>query len=84
MIALKGHYDGKVIVPEGPVNLPAGERLLITLRLMRKRKGSKKQSALQWMADNAVADDRLPSDLAHEHDHYLYGTPKKGKPKNDI
>ncbi len=81
MIALKGHYDGKVIVPEGPVDLPAGEPLLITLKLMRKRKRSKKRSALQWMVDNSVADDGLAPDLAHEHDHYLYGTPKKGKPK---
>ena len=81
MIALKGHYDGKVIVPEGPVDLPTGEPLLITLKLMRKRKRSKKRSALQWMVDNSVAHDGLPPDLAHEHDHYLYGTPKKGKPK---
>jgi hypothetical protein len=21
--------------------------------------------------------DKLPTDLAHNHDHYLYGTPKK-------
>ncbi len=47
MIALKGHYDGKVIVPEGPVDLPTGEPLLITLKLMRKRKRPKRQSALQ-------------------------------------
>jgi hypothetical protein len=33
--------------------------------------------ALQWLADNAV-DDELPSDLSAEHDHYLYGTPKRG------
>ena len=81
MIALKGHYDGKVIVPEGPVDLPTGEPLLITLKLMRKGKRTKRKSALQWMVDNSVADDGLPADLAHEHDHYLYGTPKKGKPK---
>jgi hypothetical protein len=49
--------------------------------LLGKPKKSKKQSALQWMADNAVADDGLPPDLAHEHDHYLYGTPRKEKPK---
>lgn len=24
MVAIKGHFDGKVIVPDDPVNLPAG------------------------------------------------------------
>jgi hypothetical protein len=33
--------------------------------------------ALQWLAENAV-DDELPSDLSAQHDHYLYGTPKRG------
>lgn len=26
MVAIKGHFDGKVIVPDVPVNLPAGRR----------------------------------------------------------
>jgi hypothetical protein len=81
MIALKGHYDGKVIVPDEPVDLPTGEPLIITLKLIRKPKKSKRKSVLEWMEENAVADDGFPPDLAHEHDHYLYGTPKKGKPK---
>lgn len=34
-------------------------------------------SALQWLVDNTV-DDELPSDLSAQHDHYLYGTPKRG------
>ncbi len=81
MIALKGHFDGKVIVPDEPLNLPVGEKLQITLKRARKSKKSKRQSALQWMADHALADDGSAADLAHEHDHYLYGTPKKGHPK---
>jgi hypothetical protein len=34
------------------------------------------QSALQWLAENAV-EDELPRDLSAQHDHYLYGTPKR-------
>lgn len=34
-------------------------------------------SALVWIAANAVENDALPTDLADEHDHYLYGRPKK-------
>lgn len=26
MVAIKGHFDGKVIVPDVPVNLPTGRR----------------------------------------------------------
>ncbi len=29
MVAFKGHFDGKVIVPDEPVNLRPNERLLI-------------------------------------------------------
>lgn len=30
------------------------------------------------LGSGAVEDD-LPADLAREHDHYLYGTPKRGR-----
>lgn len=29
MVAITGHFDGKVIVPDEPVNLPPGQRLLL-------------------------------------------------------
>jgi hypothetical protein len=35
------------------------------------------QSALQWLAENAV-EDELPGDLSAKHDPYLYRTPKRG------
>lgn len=28
MMAIRGHYDGKVIVPSGPVDLPRGTELV--------------------------------------------------------
>lgn len=34
-------------------------------------------SALRWLAENSVDDESLPADLGYQHDHYLYGTPKK-------
>ena len=33
------------------------------------------ESALAWLAANAVENDALPADLADQHDHYLYGCP---------
>ena len=31
------------------------------------------ESALTWIAANAVDSEALPTDLADRHDHYLYG-----------
>jgi hypothetical protein len=38
--------------------------------------GSPPQPALVWLAENAIGDE-LPLDLSAEHDHYLYGAPKR-------
>jgi hypothetical protein len=39
--------------------------------------GETEESALAWIAANAVDSDALPTDLADQHDHYLCGRPKK-------
>ena len=80
MVAVKAHFDGKVIVPDEPVDLPKDQPLIVQVRLAPVSRRSKKLSALDWLADNAVADDSLPTDLSYQHDHYLYGTPKKQEP----
>jgi hypothetical protein len=91
MIEVKAHYDGKVIVLDEPVKLPKGRKLLVQIvvvnaikkpasKTARKPSGKrtkKRISVFDWLAENAVADDDLPPDLGHQHDHYLYGTPKK-------
>ena len=35
-------------------------------------------SALAWLAADASDRKAVPADLAHQHDHYLYGTPERG------
>jgi hypothetical protein len=75
MIALKAHYDGKVIIPDEPVNLPKDEALVVHIEVAGD--GKKGRSVLEWMDQLEVDDASLPADLAHQHDHYLYGTPKK-------
>ncbi len=35
-------------------------------------------SLLEWIKENGIDDPSLPPDFAHEHEHYLYGTPKQG------
>jgi hypothetical protein len=80
MIAVKAYFDGKVIVPDEPVHLPKDQPLIVEIRLFRPAGKSKKKSALAWIAENAVADDSLPSDYSSELDHYLYGTLRKNPP----
>ena len=80
MIDFSAHFDGKVIVQEQAVDLPRDRSFVVHVEAFGgtgPAAESSPQSALQWLAENAV-DDELPSDLSAQHDHYLYGTPRRG------
>ncbi|MGD1073712.1 MAG: hypothetical protein ABSB15_26680 [Bryobacteraceae bacterium] len=80
MIDFNAHFDGKVIVPEQTVDLPRDRSFLVHVEAPRganPQVTGSPQSALQWLAENAV-DDELPVDHSAQHDHYLYGTPRRG------
>jgi len=80
MIHFNARFDGEVIGPEQAVNLPLDRSFVVHVEPLSEAGGTLKdspQSALQWLAENAV-DDELPVDLSAQHDHYLYGTPKRG------
>jgi hypothetical protein len=49
------------------------------LRLSRKAEKQKPvpKSLLSDLAEYAIASDDLPTDLAEQHEHYLYGLPRK-------
>jgi hypothetical protein len=78
MIAVQAHFDGKVIVPDEPVELPKGQAL--TIHIAVEPEGGWK-SVLDWIVANRVDDPNLSTDLSYQHDHYLYGTPKKKPPR---
>jgi hypothetical protein len=69
---INAHFDGKVFVPDEPVELPVGQVLRIQVDLPDGNVGPF-ADLLRFAADLPGA----PSDLAAQHDHYLYGTPKK-------
>ena len=78
MITVKARYDGHVFVPEGPVDLPVGCELEIALPAVSPVKSSDRPTldlaaVLAALPENA----NWPADGAAQHDHYLYGTPKK-------
>ncbi|MBL8222496.1 MAG: hypothetical protein JNL62_24875 [Bryobacterales bacterium] len=74
MVTVNAHFDGKVIVPDEPLDLPPNQALVVRIEPVQEEP---EVSALAWIAANAVENDPLPIDLASEHDHYLYGHPKK-------
>ena len=70
--SLTAHFDGKVIVPDEPVQLPVGQRLRLHLELAEPD-SPRFADFLRFEADLPDA----PPDLAAQHDHYLYGSPKR-------
>jgi hypothetical protein len=76
MVAIKAHFDGRVIVPDEPVDLPRNQILMLHIEPLPTPPADG-SSALAWLAENAVDDPSLPEDLSINLEHYLYGTPKR-------
>ncbi len=68
-------YDGQVLMPEGKVNLLPNQRCLIRIEVLAKQELKRKKKILQRLSARAI--DFGISDLAAQHDHYLYGTEKR-------
>jgi len=81
---LRVHFDGKVFVPDEPVDLPVGEPLEIVLRKVAGKGRMRSFSEVAAWIESLppVEDDDSPGDRAAQHDHYLYGTPKQ--PTTDV
>jgi hypothetical protein len=84
MSVIRAHFDGKVFVPDEPVDVPQGTpaQILVvhvdpptTVPTDKSRKPLKELAAL---LDKLPDNSDLPPDYASELDHYLYGTPKHG------
>jgi hypothetical protein len=70
--SLTGHFDGQFIVPDEPVQLPVGQPLRIRVELVEP--SSPRFAELLRLASD-LPD--APPDLSVQHDHYLYGAPKR-------
>ena len=58
-----------------PAMLSEVDRFIKSLK-KQVRKPGRRGFLLSELAECALDDD-LPTDLAEQHDHYLYGTPRK-------
>jgi len=72
-MTVSAHFDGKVIVPDEPLDLPPNQALILQIQPVSGKVESAEESVLSWLAANAVDSEALPADLADRHDHYLYG-----------
>jgi hypothetical protein len=77
-MTVNAHFDGKAIIPDEPLDLRPNQALIVQIEPLE---GETEESALAWIAANAVENDALPTDLADQHDHYLYGCPTKDRPR---
>lgn len=79
MVRFTAHFDGKHLRPDEPVNLPTGKPLQVTVEEAPAPTDAGPMGLAAWL-DGIEAQAGLvdgPPDWAAEHDHYLYGTPKK-------
>jgi hypothetical protein len=73
VVTVNAHYDGKVIVPDEPLDLPLNQSLIVQIQPVPDEAARIEEPVLDWLAANAVDSEALPADLAERHDHYLYG-----------
>ncbi len=78
MQTVKARYDGRVFIPEEPVDLPPGSVLEIPLNnAVPPRAPDLPLGQLAQLATEFPDDPEMPTDAAAQHDHYLYGLPKR-------
>jgi hypothetical protein len=78
--SLRVQFDGKVLIPQGPVDLPVNQILEIEVVLpAASEPGPAAAIALKdWLSAQPPIDrGDMPTDGAAQHDHYLYGHPKR-------
>ena len=70
-------FDGQVLRPTSPPNLEPNRRYVVTVHpVSEELDTSDAWDVLEQLAGVLEA----PADWASEHDHYLYGTPKRQQP----
>lgn len=72
-MSLRGRVKNGVIVFDSPANLPEGAEVDVLVLPT----GDDVPTLYERLKDVIGSVDDLPADASTNHDHYLYGTPKK-------
>jgi len=76
----RGHVQNGVVVFDDSVTLPEGAEVRVELESPAPQTAAKDepgQTLGRKLLKHAGKVTDLPADAARNHDHYLYGTPKK-------
>ena len=71
----RGHIENGVVVLDDPVDFPDGTS--VAVEPLNSEKEPQYESLREGLLRLAGTIDDLPSDFSTNHDHYLYGCPKK-------
>lgn len=66
--SISAHFDGHVLVPDEPVELPIGQPLKVVIQV-----GDETTNRFADLRALAADLPDAPADLALQHDHYLHG-----------
>ncbi len=75
MTTLLARFNGQVLVPEEPVDLPQGR--VVQVQVEENSLGEPNQTPLMALYDAIKDLPDAPTDGAAQHDHYLHGMPKR-------
>ena len=74
---LTATYDGRVLVPTEPLDLPKGAKLQLRVDIPDELNPQLPGESLSGLLSFSGIMEGFPSDFAQNHDHYLHGTAKK-------
>lgn len=74
-ITVEAVYENGVLKPAQPLPLQEHERVTVSVELARPPLAERIAARARALPPEVL--DALPEDLAAQHDHYLYGTPKR-------
>jgi hypothetical protein len=81
MLSVKGKFQNGTARPLEPVEGRDGQTVIITFVEELSARSQLPEEGVAWNALMKLAEDCAVetgiTDLAHQHDHYLYGKPKK-------
>jgi hypothetical protein len=81
MTVVKAHFDGKVLVPDEPVKLPVNCALELHIQQVEPPSASSSNGKpllrMLKVLEELPANADWPADGSAQHDHYLYGLPKR-------
>ena len=74
----RGHMKNGIVVLDAPADIPEGAAVEVRLVQEPSEAAADEIPSLYDRLKSAVGKAQgLPEDAAHNHDHYLYGLPKK-------